>query len=412
VIDRRALVRELGKRNPADWVVIQRDQELAVADGDGLRRAEVRTRWQLTVHADTPAGRGTAHVEIDATDGDPDTLVQQVMDFAQTSVGPAWATIPSAAPARVDVADPALATADPMQVAEGVLKTSAKTATARIAVMREHVQVAARAGFHTEWLATEITADALVVAGARSLAIRREARRVDQLELDAAVTDALADLGALATAGKPTAGPCALVLAADAMLHGGLGVWAAFAAQADAVVARQNLTRYHEREPIVAGADQLADPLTITSNGALPFGVRSSPLGDDGAPVRKFLLVDRGIAAGLGLSPREAALRKREPNGGVRNLVVALGDWTEEPEGKQRVVEVRRLRALEIDPYTGDASFEIALGLDGTKPFAGGTIRLDLIAALARAKRSATRIRRGAYEGPDAVMIDRSELVA
>jgi predicted Zn-dependent protease len=412
VIDRRALVRELGKRNPADWVVIQRDQELAVADGDGLRRAEVRTRWQLTVHADTPAGRGTAHVEIDATDGDPDTLVQQVMDFAQTSVGPAWATIPSAAPARVDVADPALATADPMQVAEGVLKTSAKTATARIAVMREHVQVAARAGFHTEWLATEITADALVVAGARSLAIRREARRVDQLELDAAVTDALADLGALATAGKPTAGPCALVLAADAMLHGGLGVWAAFAAQADAVVARQNLTRYHEREPIVAGADQLADPLTITSNGALPFGVRSSPLGDDGAPVRKFLLVDRGIAAGLGLSPREAALRKREPNGGVRNLVVALGDWSEKPEGKQRVVEVRRLRALEIDPYTGDASFEIALGLDGTKPFAGGTIRLDLIAALAHARRAARRIRRGPYEGPAAVLVDRAELIA
>jgi predicted Zn-dependent protease len=285
---------------------------------------------------------------------------------------------------------------------------------ARVTVMREHVQVAARAGFHTEWLATAIEADVLVVAGARSMAVHREARRIDALDLDAAIADATADLDVLAKAGAPTAGPCALVLAADAMLHGGLGVWAAFVAQADATVARQNLTRYHEKEPIAPGADQLADPLTITSNGALPFGVLSAPLGDDGAPVRQFLLVDRGVAAGLGLSPREAALRQREPNGGVRNLVVAAGSWTEQLDSKLRVVELRRLRELEIDPYTGDASLEIALAIDhGTgKPFAGGTLRLDLVAVLARAHRSVRRIRRGPYDGPAAVLIDRAELIA
>src|SRR5439155_4262859 len=129
-------------------------------------------------------------------------------------------------------------------------------------------------------------------------------------------------------------------------------------------------------------------------------GVLSAPLGDEGDAVRRWAMVERGVAAGLGLSPREAALRRRDPNGGVRNLAVELGSWTGEASGK--VLEVRRLRELAIDPYTGEASLEIALGVAGGKPFAGGTLRLDLIAALAHARRSTKPLTRGAYVGPDA----------
>jgi predicted Zn-dependent protease len=423
VIDLRSLARALAKRAPADWVVLQRDQELAVVDDQGLQRAERRTRWQLTVHADTSAGRGTAHVAIDALDGDPDKLVDDAIAFALASTGPAWATIPSAAPARVDVADPAIITADPTALAEGVLRATKRpagaTVTARVAVLREHVNVAGRSGFHTEWLATRLDADAVIAVGAHSLAVQRAARRVDSLGLDGALADAIEDLQKLASAGAPAAGPCALVLGPDAMLHGGLGVWATFETQADAVVARQNLTRFYEQAPIVPGADQIADALTIGSNGALPFGVRSTPMGEDGSPVRKFTLVEKGVAAELGLSPREAALRHREPNGGVRNLVVSLGNWSEQLEvTRGRLVEVRRLRALEIDPYTGEANIEIALGLDhgpnrsAPTPFAGGTLRIDLIAALAFAHRSTKRIRRDGYDGPGAVLIDHAELIA
>ncbi|HET9988172.1 MAG TPA: hypothetical protein VFQ65_06625, partial [Kofleriaceae bacterium] len=96
MIDRRSLVRALGREELADWVVIERDQEIAVVDD--VRRTEQRTRWQLTLHADTPAGRGTAHVAIDANEGDPEKLVEQAAVLARLSVGPAWATIPPAAP--------------------------------------------------------------------------------------------------------------------------------------------------------------------------------------------------------------------------------------------------------------------------------------------------------------------------
>jgi len=95
----------------------------------------------------------------------------------------------------------------------------------------------------------------------------------------------------------------------------------------------------------------------------------------------------------------------------VRNLAVATGDWNGTAVG-DRVVEVRRLRSLSIDPYTGDASLEIALGLDRGAPFAGGSLRIDLIDALALARRSTTSVTRGAYVGPASVWIDRAELLA
>ncbi len=421
MIDRRELARALGRANLADWAVIQRDQELAVVDeaAPGVRRAEHRTRWQLTVRVDTPTGRGSALVEIDALDGDPAKVVDDAIVLAEAAIGPAWATIPPAAPARVELSDPALATLDPIAIGEAVLHDIVRPQAARVVgcatILREQVAVLARQGFRTEWAATLLRVALGVAVDERSLAITREARLRSELDLDRGVTVAVTDLQLLATAGAPISGPCAIVLAADALLHDGLGVWAAFATQADAVVARQGLTRYHEQTPVAVGADQIAEPLTIISDGAQRFGVRSAPLGDEGEAVRRFTLVDRGIAAGLGLSPREASLRRRDPNGGVRDLVVLPGTWTGQIDPKGgRVVEIRRLRALDIDPYTGDASLEIALGIDhaaGTS-FTGGTIRLDLIDALAHARRSASRLRRGPYDGPDRVLIERADLIA
>jgi predicted Zn-dependent protease len=414
VIDRKSLARSLGHQDLADWVIVERDQELAVID-DNTRREEQRTRWQLTVHADTPAGRGSAHVTIDANEGDPDRLVEQAATLARLSVGPAWSTIPQAAPARVELVDPALATTELLTAADTIAKLVPRRAGANIAprvtVLREQVTMATKQGFHAAWSATLARVDALVTATEHTLQIFREARRTDRLDLVAAVDEAIADLRLVASAGAPVGGPCALVLTGDALLHGGLGVWQAFVSQADAVVARQGLTRYHERTPIVPGADQLPEPLDVTSDGALPFGVRSAPLGDDGDAVRQFPLVARGIAVGLGLSPREAALRQREPNGGVRNLVVGRGSWDEKPPVATRVIEVRRLRNLEIDPYTGDADLELGLGIERGTPFAGGTLRLDLIDALARAHRSVRRLQRGPYDGPAAVLIENVDLI-
>jgi hypothetical protein len=176
--------------------------------------------------------------------------------------------------------------------------------------------------------------------------------------------------------------------------------------------------RYRVGAPVAPGADRADEPLGIASDGAIDHAAGSAPVGDDGDAVRRFPLVERGVCVGLALSAREAARRGRDPNGGVRNLVVAPGTWDGAiAAGAGRTVEVRRLRALSIDPYTGEASLELALALDhggpggAPRPFTGGTVHLDLIAALARARRGAARIVRGPYFGPTAVRIEDAELV-
>ncbi|MBV8761868.1 MAG: hypothetical protein JO257_31535 [Deltaproteobacteria bacterium] len=400
MIDARALGRALARRGASAWTVTVRDQHLARVDAD-TTRTEQRTRIHVTVHIDTPTGRGTARLAVDALAGSADAVADRAMALANAGIGPAWASPAPAAPARVDLDDGSLR--DPLAAARAALPHRPGTSAA-VTAMREVVTVTTHAGFHYTWPATLIRLDALVTSAQHSLAVTRSSRTADGLGADAAFEDAARDLELLAAAKAPVAGPCALVLTADAMLHDGLGVWAAFLPQADAATERQGLTRYREHAPIAEGAASAVDPLTIESNGALAYGLESAPLGDEGEAVRRWTLVERGVAVGLSLSPREAALRAREPNGGVRNLVVAPGTWDGAALG-ERVVAVHRLRSLVLDPYTGDASLEIALAQDHGAPITGGSVRIDMIGALARARRSSTTLTRGAYKGPELLAV-------
>lgn len=420
MISRRSLVSALNARKVADWVVIERGQELAtIAEDRSLHRTEQRTRWTIVVHHDVPRGRGTARLDLATRQGEARDVVEQAISLASAAVGPPWISTPAAAPAKVMLLDDKLAKVS-LATAAAELLAAAKRPTGAsvqlgVEVMRERVNVQSESGFHTAWIATTLTADALVAVGDHSIELTRDARR--RVDLEADLNDALAsaasDLTLLGSAGPPTAGRCAVILRADALLHGGgLGMWRVFAEHAAAETERQGLARYRQGTAIAPGADQIAEPLTITSNGALDFGAHSAPVDDEGEAVRRFALIERGVATGLGLSAREAARRKVEPNGGVRNLVIARGTWTDAAL-TGRTIEVRRLRSLSIDPYTGDASLELGLSIDrdGNRPFTGGTLRLDLVSALARARRSSDALRRGPYLGPASVVIEDAELL-
>lgn len=484
MITQRDLVSRLARRSLGAWSVVERVQDIAIADElRALQRLDHRTRLALIVHQDVPRGRGSARLDLDAFDGSADDLIDQAISLALAAIGPAWSSTPPAAPAKVNVADDDLIKRELEAVAQGILARLRRppdvTVTASAEILREKITVIASSGFHASWLATTLRADALVstagptaplatptgrgtgagtgtgtgagagtgtgtragagtgtTAGAgtdtgtgagtgtgtgtrdRSLAISREARRADDLNLDTALAETADDLLSLAGAAPPSPGPCALWLGPEALLHGDdYGVWAIFAHQADSAVERQGLTRYRWRSEIIPGAAQLPEPLSITSNGALDFATRSTPVTDDAVAIRHFPLIHRGIAVGLGLSPREAALRNTDPNGGVRNLVVEPGTWPGTPSATTRTIEVRRLHALSIDPYSGDATLDIALGFEHRPdrpdpvPFTGGTVRLDLVTALARARRSGQLLRRGAYHGPASVLIDDADLM-
>lgn len=418
MIRRRDLVRALGDPDVADWVLVEHEQEVASVDeARRVRRDERRTKWHLTAHVDTPTGRGSAFVSIDAADGDAEAIVRQTIELARASIGPAWVTRPAAAPARVQLQDPALLKRDLLDVASSIARTVQRPPGSKVVasaqLLRDKVNMLSAYGVRTDWTATLVRVDLLVSVGDRSISITREARRLEDLGLDAAIASALDDLRTMSGAVAMKPGKRAIVLRRDAMLHDGLGVWSVFVPQADAVVERQGLTRYRERTLIAAPG---VEPLTVISDGARDFGLLSAPMGEQGDAVRRFALVERGMAAGLGLSPREGALRGRDPNGGVRNLVVDTGSWTGAIDAAARpVLEIRRLRSLSLDPYTGDASLEIGIAIDhadGTQqPVVGGSLRVDMIAALAGAWRSSTGIARGAYIGPDAVLFEGADVL-
>ncbi|MGE5185116.1 MAG: hypothetical protein ACM31C_23770, partial [Acidobacteriota bacterium] len=154
MIDRRAVAHALERRGVADWVVIDRDQELAIIDeaAPGLRRVEHRTRWQLTVHVDTATGRGSAHVTFDVAEASADAIVDQAIKLARATLGPAWASTPPAAPAKVALIDDSR---EPIAIADALLhgakRPAGATVTARASCLHERVTAIARAGFRTTW---------------------------------------------------------------------------------------------------------------------------------------------------------------------------------------------------------------------------------------------------------------------
>ena len=296
----------------------------------------------VTAHVDTPSGRGTARLALDALAGSTDAIADRALELAHAGIGPAWTSPAPAAPARVDLDDGSLH--DPAVAAKAALPAHPGT-TASIRTLREDVSVTTHAGFHYTWPATLIRARrarssrrSLALGDARLAYAATASRRSWPSPKPRTISSCSP------RAHEPVAGPCTLVLTADAMLHDGLGVWSAFIPQADASIERQGLTRYREHAPIAAGATTAIEPLTIGATARWRTGCESSPLGDDGEAVRRFRSSSAASRPASALSPREAALRARDPNGGVRNLVVAPGTW-DGARPASACVEVRRLRA-------------------------------------------------------------------
>jgi predicted Zn-dependent protease len=415
VITRRDLIKALrDQRRISDWVVIERAQDVATHDGE-VRRRELRTRFTIVVHHDGTRGRGSARLDITASAGSSNAIVEQALGLAMAAIGAPWQSAPPSAPAKVSVLDPGLVDLD---VRAGELLAEATSAgakasatiAARVAVLREQVWVHAANGFRDDWFASAQRVDATVTSGGRSFEITREERTRDRLGIADAIATAARDLGELARATAALPGTYDVILGTEALLHGGgYGIWRVFADQGDGVVEHRGVTRYRLNTPIAPGAEEVPEPISITSDGALPFAILSSPVGEEGHAIRKFPLVERGTCIGIGLSAREAALRKRDPNGGVRNLLVSTGTWHGKPSG-DRTLEVKRLRSLVLD-RSGEASLDVALATAGGQAVTGGSLRLDLVTALATARRHSAQIRRGPYVGPASVLIPDVELI-
>ena len=407
--DRAALIAALtARRDLADWsvrVVTARVAWRTLGDDDRAGTL-VRTTLSAELHRDSAAGRGSAQLTLTGA-GDARAAVVQAIARADAAVGPAWASPAPAAPARVEVADPAIDPDHPEPTLTALGAALAAAVVAPATVVRAELEVAVddvelftRRGQRARWRETAVAVTATVTAGARAGTITSRARRTAELALAGDVAAALA--------GDPAAPPLPpgrypVVLTAPALLHGDLGLLGAFAAQADPRLERQGLVRYHPGQPIAPGAI-----LTLDSDGTLPFGWASAPLGPHGDAVRRFPLITRGVAVGLGLDPREAALRGQLPNGGVRGLVVPPGADDDAALLAPGALVIDRLTWLELDRTTGwfRAGFDTGRWQEPSgpgaaeRPVGAGTLRGDAIALVGRARTSRAVTATPSYRGP------------
>lgn len=407
-----------------EWIVSERAEvatirEIGAAAVDSERRDH---RFTVTVFVDRRQSRGEASVSIDpGDDGAVRAAIATAVSSAGENQGPQWTLARPGAPARVALADPAIesdaagAAAAVIDALQGTRRGMA-IPRARVTLRRERIRIATSGGLDHGFRATRAELAATAVSGARRIRVATSlaaaARRVADLELDARLDRAARHLGAGAGADPIEPGTYDLILdtaALDDRRGAGFGWLGPLAAQASSELARRSLSRYQPGQSI-HGADLErepdGDPIAVSSDGALDFGWLSAPLGDRGEPVRRFTLVEGGRAASLALDAREAGLRDRLPNGGVRNLILRPGDRAEEElvTGDRPALIVDHLAWLEVDDTSGAIASEIAVARPleraGAPARRGGHIAGDLFDWLARLRLGSAALRRPAYVGP------------
>lgn len=388
---------------------------------DGGARDDHERRLEAELYRDLRRGRGSSRASFEGLDrAQARARAATAAGHASRARGPSWRLPSAAAPARVSVSDPRIvagpARAVDELVAAFVAALPREAELVRGFVEAEVAEVEARAssGFANRYRATRVHWRLALAVGDR-LAVTGEgaARRLDDVDAAAEIASLV---GRAAAPIEPAApGRYDLLLRAQALapLTPRWGWWAPLVAQADAGLVRQGLSRYRPGQPIHPGAID-GDALDLTSDGTLPFALESAPFADGGDPVRRVPLVRGGVAAGLLLDRREAALLDRSPNGGARNLVVGGGSRDpaelEEP-GARPLLVVDDLAWLESAPDGVIAAGLGASAVPGAGRRWGGTVAVDAFGLWSRARMSRDRVRRGWYDGPAAIRFDDVPLV-
>ena len=420
-IDRASLRRAIEARKLADWVLTERRREqLSVASHGAAWRSDRSEHLRVLVRRDLPSGRGTGVVEVQESRGEAPALIARAVALAEAAIEPVWITPPPAAPARVALLDELAAgslgpAAEALRQAlhQAAERAGVALVSWRCEVARDELALGSAQGFEVSWKQSELRATATVGKDGQLGGLHRRARRLADLELPGALAALAAELAPREQAAALPAAPVILELGGEAMLGDDeRGVWETFALLASAPLQRRNAgaTIALGAPRGAAGTSQRSQSsLTVSSDGALPFGLRSAPVGEEAEAVRRFRLFADGQLGEPGMGPREAARRGGAPNGGVRNLVIGPGAAGDGPaEGAafdgagMAILDVRRLRWLQLDAGSGRAEAELELAFDRQRGTAlrGGRFAIDLARALVGGQRATATLRRGSYQGP------------
>lgn len=399
---------------------------MALVGEDPGERVTSTSSVAVTVHVDRRAGRGSSRVVLDPRRDVRAQLVQAVAR-AEAAMGPSWRLPRPAAPARVRTRDRDWAEAprDSLRAvaahASRALPRSARLTQAVLALDTSELRVLTSSGYDNRntWTRLHFTGQLLAEGGSLVPLHLRTCHR-QELALQELFDGGARESLALAKASALQPGFYDLVLDLEAYAPTqarDFGLWTPITEQARAGRASAGLARF-QRGQRVTKSPVRREALDLTSDGTLDYAWRSAPFHDDGAPVRRFSLVRDGAAANLALSSREAALRGRVPNGGIRNLVVGTGSHSAEElrvPDQRPVLFVHSLSSWQCTAR-GDIRLEISQaslieqrpqGPLRAKAIRGGLVVNNLFSLLARARYSRETAISSWCQGPRALRLDR-----
>ncbi|NMM63785.1 TldD/PmbA family protein [Clostridium sp. P21] len=128
----------------------------------------------------------------------------------------------------------------------------------------------------------------------------------------------------------------------------------------------------------IQGNDAKGDLLNITLDPTLENSSFSAPFDEDGLPLSKVKIFDKGVLKKYHGDFRNSFYLGVEPTGTIHNFIVDGGSKAYEDMKKEPHIELAEFSDFQIDELTGDFGGEIRLGwyFDGIKtiPITGGSV--------------------------------------
>lgn len=146
------------------------------------------------------------------------------------------------------------------------------------------------------------------------------------------------------------------------------------------------------------------EPLTLWANRILPFGVRSCRFDDEGIPGQRVRLIHNNHLESFSATQRYAEYLNLPPTGEFGDLELPAGQTAAATLLAPPYLEVAGFSWFNPDPVTGDFATEIRMGYvtenGSRRPFRGGLLIGNLMAALGQARWSTETGFYGNYLGP------------
>lgn len=407
----RLALRELSN---ADWTIAETTRHSRTVRGNSNNLAIVEDHhaqhvFTTTLHRDFPIGRGSAQSRFSADSFTSQGVVAALAQACTEQIQTPWRMAPPSAAAQARLDDAALR--DPAEIARMIsaLQTAITAATFdrvqwELTLGDDSLVVETSTGNEIRWTTTDYQMVITAQRAGHRLETRRCARQRNDVDALQLCTDLDQELTRLATAAPTPRGPIDIVLDREAMLFDGdLGVWRALAEQANLQRFTNGLSRLPKTVP--------NSTLRIVSDGARDFGWRSAPVADDGAPVRRFVLIANGAVVARGSNVTDAGRGNNTElataNGGVRNLDV--NDQGPAWQPPATYLEVHRFEAPRLDLTTGWLTALIAIATlhrgDSKTLVTGGAVRLDLVQGLLGGRLRGAAISTASYQGPSQIAL-------